>query len=249
MLLALCTWPELAARLATTDAIVIPIGSTEQHGPTGVIGTDAICAEAVARGVGESADVLVAPVLSLGMAQHHLAFAGTITLRPSTLIAVIGDLVASLRRHGFRRFFFVNGHGGNVATLQAAFSEIHAEASLAGRTGGLSFAVHNWWDGAEVVALSKELYGDRCGAHATPPEIAVTQHLHLEAAAKTAELGAFNPTCGGFGDAADFRRLYPDGRIASDPALARPEHGARLLAVAVDEATKRFRAFLATGGA
>ncbi|MBF0374829.1 MAG: creatininase family protein [Alphaproteobacteria bacterium] len=244
MLLALCTWPEVAARLETSDAIVVPIGSTEQHGPTGVIGTDALCAEAVAKGVGEANDALVAPTLSLGMAQHHLAFTGTITLRPSTLIAVIGDMVASLRRHGFRRFFFVNGHGGNIATLQAAFSEIHAEASLAGRDGGLSFAIHNWWDGPQVVALSKELYGDRCGAHATPPEIAVTQHLHPEAAAKTAELGAFDPSCRGFGDAADFRRLYPEGRIASDPSLARPEHGARLLAAAIEEATGRFRDFV-----
>ncbi|MBF0305686.1 MAG: creatininase family protein [Alphaproteobacteria bacterium] len=245
MLLALCTWPEVAARLRTSDAIVVPIGSTEQHGPTGAIGTDALCAAAVAKGVGEAADTLVAPTLALGMAQHHLAFPGTITLRPSTLIAVVGDLVASLRRHGFARFFFLNGHGGNIATLQAAFSEIHAEASLAGRDGGLSFAIHNWWDGDEVVALSKELYGDRCGAHATPPEIAVTRHLHPEMAAKTATLGDFDPTCRGFGDAADFRRLYPDGRIASDPSLARPEHGARLLALAVSEATSRFRAFLA----
>ncbi|MBF0334026.1 MAG: creatininase family protein [Alphaproteobacteria bacterium] len=243
MRLALLTWPEVAAHLERSDAVIVPIGSTEQHGPTGVIGTDALCAEAVALGVGEAAGALVAPVIAVGMAQHHMAFPGTITLRPSTLIAVVRDVAASLARHGFRRFFFVNGHGGNIASLQAAFSEIHAEASLAGRDGGLAFAIHNWWDSPAVTALSKELYGDRCGAHATPPEIAVTQHLHAEAAAKRFDLASFSAECGGFGDAADFRRRYPDGRIASDPALARPEHGERLLAAAVADLARAFATF------
>lgn len=242
MRLSLCTWPGVAARLERSDAIVVPVGSTEQHGPTGMIGTDALCAEAVAVAVAEAADLLVAPVLSIGMAQHHMAFPGTVTLRPSTLMAVVGDVVASLRRHGFRRFFFVNGHGGNIASLQAAFSETHAAASLAGEADGLAFALHNWWETPAVAALSRDLYGDRCGAHATPAEIALVLHLHPETA-RSSDPGAFDPTCEGFGDAADFRRRYPDGRIASDPWLARPEHGERLLAAAVADLAPVLRAF------
>jgi creatinine amidohydrolase/Fe(II)-dependent formamide hydrolase-like protein len=65
--------------LRSSRGIILPIGSTEQHGATGVIGTDAICAEIVARGVGEAAGALVTPTIAVGMAQHHLGFAGSIT--------------------------------------------------------------------------------------------------------------------------------------------------------------------------
>ncbi|MGD9744144.1 MAG: creatininase family protein, partial [Dongiaceae bacterium] len=137
MLLHLQTWPDIDAYLTKSQAILMPIGSTEQHGPNGLIGTDAICAEAVAKGVGEKLGLLVAPTIAVGMAQHHLAFSGSISLRPSTLIAVIRDNVLSLARHGFRDFYFINGHGGNIATITAAFSEIHAETSF-GKPGNES---------------------------------------------------------------------------------------------------------------
>ena len=99
------------------------------------------------KAVGERAEALVAPTISVGMAQHHMAFTGSMTLRPSTLIAVMRDWVASLARHGFRRFYFINGHGGNVATAQAAFSEIYADTSLAAAGNGpeLKCRLRNWW--------------------------------------------------------------------------------------------------------
>jgi creatinine amidohydrolase len=71
------------------------------------------------------------PTFNIGMAQHHLAFAGTISLRPSTFMAAITDWVSSLSRHGFERIYFLNGHGGNVSTIEATFSELYAEWSFA----------------------------------------------------------------------------------------------------------------------
>ena len=246
VLLHLQTWEEVEDYLRAAKGIIVPIGSTEQHGPNGLIGTDAICAEAIAAGVGEAAGALVGPTINVGNAQHHLAFAGSITLRPSTLIAVIGDYVASLTRHGFERFYFINGHGGNVATVGAAFAEIYAGASLrpAGSAPALRCVLKNWWETAGVRQLSKELYGDREGSHATPSEVSVTQHVY-PAAIKRRDMGPPAPRSRGFTDAEDYRRLFPDGRIGSHPSLASPEHGARFVEIAVRDIAEEYRRFVA----
>lgn len=241
MQLQLATWPEIEAYLRERRGIILPIGSTEQHGPVGVIGTDAICAETIAKGVGEAAGALVAPTIAVGMAQHHLGFPGSVTLRPSTLIAVLRDTVESLARHGFDRFFFINGHGGNIATVSAAFSEIYAERSLdrGSNRPPLKCRLRNWWQNHEVYQLSKELYGDAEGSHATPSEVALTQFAHPEAI-KTAPLDPEIAPRGEFTDAAEYRRNFPDGRIGSNPSLATPEAGKRLYDAAVASLTKDY---------
>ncbi|MGO8917761.1 MAG: creatininase family protein [Stellaceae bacterium] len=244
MLLHLQTWQEVEAYLQTAKSVIVPIGSTEQHGPNGLIGTDAICAEVIAAGIGEAAGALVGPTINVGNAQHHMAFAGTITLKPSTLIAVIGDYVASLARHGFERFFFLNGHGGNISTVGAAFQEIHAGASLTrgGNAPGLRLALRNWWETPGVQKLSKELFGRAEGSHATPSEVSVTQYAYPQAIKRVA-MGEANGRVRAFGDAEDYRRLFPDGRIASDPTLASPEHGAKFVEAAVRDITEDYRKF------
>ena len=246
MLLHLLTWEEVEDYLARSKGIIVPIGSTEQHGPNGLIGTDAICAEAIAAGVGQAADALVGPTINVGNAQHHLAFAGSITLRPSTLIAVIDDYVTSLARHGFERFYFINGHGGNIATVGAAFAEIYAKASLRpGNTApSLRCTLKNWWETPGVKKLSNEFYGNREGSHATPSEVSVTQYVHPQAI-KHRAMGPPRPSARGFTDAEDYRRLFPDGRIGSEPSLATPEHGAQFVATAVADIVEEYRKFVA----
>ena len=81
MQLQLATWAEVESYLKGSTGIVMPIGSTEQHGPNGLIGTDAICAEAIAEEIGNKTGALVAPTIAVGMAQHHMAFPGTMTLK------------------------------------------------------------------------------------------------------------------------------------------------------------------------
>lgn len=234
MRLHLATWPQVEAYLTRSKAIILPIGSTEQHGPTGLIGTDALCAEAVAQRVGETLEVMVAPTIAVGMAQHHMDFPGSMTLRPSTLMAVIQDCLLSLSRHGFERVLLVNGHGGNVATIQAAFAETQMELDRLSPRRPLRTRLLNWWELPEVERLSVELYGNAVGSHATPPELALTWALFPDIA-DPRPLKPLQAPRGGFYGAADFRARFPDGRIGSDPSLATPGHGERLLATATEE--------------
>ncbi|MEM6254938.1 MAG: creatininase family protein [Cyanobacteria bacterium P01_D01_bin.156] len=248
MKLQLCTWPEVEAYLLRSQGIIFPIGSTEQHGPTGLIGTDAICAEAIAVGVGEQIDALVGPTINVGMALHHTAFPGSMSLRPSTLIALIQDYIKPLARNGFNRFYFINGHGGNMATLKAAFSETYATLADLNVPGAAQVRCHlaNWFMCRSVYTLAKELYGDQEGSHATPSEVALTQYMypkHIKSAQLDPQVAPSGRRIYG---ATDFRNFYQDGRMGSNPDLATPEHGQRFYEAAVKEISNNYLKFLAS---
>jgi creatinine amidohydrolase len=240
MLLAHTPWPEIEAYLSQRTDILLPIGATEQHGPFGPLGTDWICAEGVARAAGARAGILVGPTLQVGMSLHHLGFPGSLSLRPSTMMAVLGDWAAALFGHGFRRLHFVNGHGGNIASVQAAFPEIYQ------RCPGLRGRLSNWYALPAVDALLQERLGDAEGHHATPGELSLAWHLRPESRRVTAPQPPPAPDSGIY-DAADFRRRYPDGRIGADQHRADPELGRELLEVAVREVLVLHEGWLAEG--
>lgn len=236
MRLDLMSWPEVENYLKGRNDIIVPIGSTEQHGPNGLIGTDALCAEVIGLAVGEKAGAIVAPTISIGMAQHHLGFPGSIALRPSTLLAVIRDVIASLARQGFHRISFLNGHGGNIATMTAAFSEYYGETSFSFEGTGtpVECRICNWWDAPSVQPITKELFGDAEGMHATASEVSVTQFAFPDAIKRVDIDPEIAPT-GEFTDAVSYRLTFPDGRIGSNPTLASPEAGARLVEAAASD--------------
>ena len=244
MRLQLMTWPEVEAYLEISNGIIIPIGSTEQHGPTGLIGTDAICDETLAWRTGELANAVVGPTLAVGMSEHHMHFPGSITLRPSTLIAVVRDVILSLARHGFRRFFVVNGHGGNTASINAAFFEVYTEVPRVVENGDEVRGLNGeWWETPSAEKLSKELFGDKDGDHASASEVSIASAAYPDHL-KTADLDpVVAPSSHVFGPA-DFRRRYPEGRMGSHPELASVEAGERIIkAVAADLADK-YRKFV-----
>jgi creatinine amidohydrolase len=244
MQLATATWQEVEDHLRTTDGIILPIGSTEQHGPNGLIGTDHLCAEFVAKGVGDSIGCAVAPTLAYGMSQHHLGFTGSATLRPSTLMLVVRDVVQSLAVHGFRHFFFINGHGGNVATVTAAFDEIYAAVSLGDAMPKVRCRMEFWSGGARAKAIAEELYAGVNGNHATAAEVSLAQFYcpdHIKHAQMSPKVA---PKSGPFFEAGHYRSRYADGRIGSDPSLSSPEHGKRLYDAAVVDMAQAYQAFL-----
>jgi creatinine amidohydrolase len=245
MQLHLSSWPEVEEYLAKSKAIVIPIGSTEQHGPNGLLGTDCIAPETIAGRAGEEAGFLVGPTFNVGQAQHHMEFTGTITLRPSTMIAAMVDWAQSLAHHGFERLYWLNGHGGNIHTINAAFSEIYHGASFDGAGGNrapLRCTLRNWWELPGVIDVCKQLFPVGEGHHATPSEVSVTYFAYPQAQKRVTmepKIAPFGPIL----DAKDYRRRFPDGRIGSDPTQASPEAGEKIVAAAVKAVIAEFKQF------
>lgn len=119
------SWPEVKAQLdAGRDTVVVGLGATEQHGPHLPLATDALLGDHMAWEVGERLNAFVAPTLRIGCSEHHLEFAGTLSLSPETFAAVVGDLVRSLARGGFRSVVLLPTHGGNFAPLGAALEQL-----------------------------------------------------------------------------------------------------------------------------
>ncbi len=240
MRLAVSTWTDIEAWLERSDTILLPIGSFEQHGPNGFIGTDALCPEIIANHAEAKAtdSMLVGPTFNVGCAQHHLAFPGTITLRPSTMMAAMVDWTDSLARHGFRNFLWLNGHGGNIATIEAAFAEIRARRSFdpngANSQPELNMTLRNWWDYKEVKSLCDELYPTGHGMHATASEVSVTYFGYPGHARSDVEMSPKIAPVGQIGDAVQYRRQFPDGRIGSDPTQSSIEDGARIVETAAE---------------
>jgi len=232
MLLAFSTWPEIDEWLRRCRTVVIPIGSNEQHGPSGLLGTDWLCPEIIAHAAHRSGgDILVAPTFNIGMAQHHLGFPGTISLRPATFQAAIGDWVDSLSRHGFEKIYFLNGHGGNIASIEAAFSEVYARYSYAGTRCPYLLKLRSWWQLPGIGRLVDDLFPTGHGTHATPSEIAITQSAYPDCRKTPVCSPQIAPT-GPIRDALEFRARFPDGRMGSDPLQATPDKGGRLIAMA-----------------
>ena len=251
MQLHLSSWPEIEAYLAKSKAILIPIGSTEQHGPNGLLGTDALCPEIIGRRAGDEGGILVGPTFNVGQAQHHMAFTGTITLRPSTMIAAMLDWAQSLAHHGFERLYWLNGHGGNIATINAAFSEIYHGVTFGKdqKPGSnhppVRCMLRNWWELQGVGELCRQLFPVGEGSHAD----AVGSLRHLFRLSRSAE--ARGDDAPHRADGADLRC----GRLSS-PFSRRPHRlgsfagerrsGAKIVAAAVKSLITEFRHFAET---
>ncbi len=132
-------WPDIKEKLESGyTTAVFAIGSTEQHGPHLPLITDSLIGDVVALKVSEKlGNVLQAPTIRIGLSEHHLAFPGTISLKPETLMAVINDFVDSLKTHGFKTIILLPSHGGNFATVGKAIEELqqkHADIKIVGFT-------------------------------------------------------------------------------------------------------------------
>jgi creatinine amidohydrolase len=165
------TNPEVEAFVAEHKAVIVPIGSTEQHGPHGPLSTDTIVPTEVARRVAPKVGAAVAPSIGYGLSYPHAGFTGVVYLRIPTFMALVEDVAVGLATMGFRSIVFLNGHYDN--TLAIAYACANAADRLP--DGTRAFPI-NYWDGLTADEAA-EFFGPTSGLHANaemPPFPEVT---------------------------------------------------------------------------
>lgn len=235
--LAAMTTIEAAQALDAARLAILPVGSCEQHGPHLSLDTDAAVAEAIARRLAtELGDAAVlCPPLGYGLSEHHLAFAGTLTLRPDTYLALIRDILESLAHHGIGRVLIVNGHGGNIDALSLA-------GRAARRDHGMLVASVMWAiiaaDAAADTARSPA-YGHACEVETSVAMALVPDRVRPD---KMADPGGrhqveemIDPPRPVVDQAVWFQEWSDDGALG-DPRLASEEAGRTIVEVVVERA-------------
>jgi creatinine amidohydrolase len=163
------TWRD--AEALETGLAVLPVGSTEQHGPHAPLGTDALTAAAIAaEGVDRiDREVAVAPAVPVGVAEEHRQFPGTLWVSPDTFRGYVRETVESLAQHGWNRVVVVNGHGGNVGPLRETCARLTRD--------GTAYAVQfTWFDAVDPA----EVGFDGAMGHGGPVETSLVQHLRAD---------------------------------------------------------------------
>jgi creatinine amidohydrolase len=179
------TWPQVDERLkAGVDAVLIPIGTTEQHGPHMPLDTDCFIARSLAvraaeRGGEEGVSILVAPTLNVTLSWYHMQFPGSMRLSTTTFLQVFREVCDSLVHHGFENLLAVNGHGGNIAALTVAVNHYFET------TGRRVFLVQ-WWDLASDVLAEVEGPMIHAEEAETSLALALGQTVHTELATRDA---------------------------------------------------------------
>lgn len=138
---------ELARKRDAGALVIVPTGSTEQHGDFLPVETDAFLATAVSELAAArvtACEVVVAPTLSIGFSPHHLSLPGTISLRLETWLAVLADTAKTILASGFPRVLFVNGHGGNSAPLRSVCGQLVTDGFAAGMVDYISPGEPEW---------------------------------------------------------------------------------------------------------
>ena len=214
------TWTDADA--AETHLALLPVGSTEQHGPHAPLGTDVNTAAAVAEAGADRYDdpVVVAPAVPVGIAEEHRRFAGTLWTSESTFRDYVRDVVGSLASHGWDRVVVVNGHGGNIAALKEVTARIvrHDDA----------YAVpFTWFD--EVGEHTSDM------GHAGPLETSMLRHTDPETVHDDRFEAAAADGASGWGEWQGRVNLavdsdeFTDNGVVGDPRASSAELGEELV--------------------
>lgn len=229
------TAAELRARAAENAIVLLPVASTEQHGPQLATGVDTFLAtegcRRIANLVAAKQPIVVAPTVWSGLAEHHVAFGGTFTLSLTTFHALLRDLCQSIVRAGFSRIMIVNGHGGNIAALSALTTDLAQEVNV-------PVAMTTLYSLAHMTRAYEPVLEDQRGVmHACEAETSMMMAVHPDCVRPDKIAEAFGPTHhaapgeAGIAIWRSFKDMTPTG-VIGDARKATAAKGEQLLDIA-----------------
>ncbi|RBI62182.1 creatininase family protein [halophilic archaeon] len=233
MYLADQTWPDLGDYVAEESVAVVPLGSTEQHGPHLPLATDHLIAEGLAREAADRAGFLCTPTVNVGVSPHHKQFHGTMWVDPPEFRDYVESFSRNLTYHGVDRIVYVNAHGGNMQHLREVGRRLREDRA--------AFAVEWMWD-ESIPDLVDDLF-ERNGPHGGPKETAMVMHLAPELVREDRLEEARDGGVPVFEDADPYRygaRNFYDAidntgnGVLGDQTDATPEKGERLFEAATE---------------
>ncbi|SEK61594.1 creatininase family protein [Haloferax larsenii] len=228
------TWPELGEYVAESSLALVPLGSTEQHGPHLPLATDHLIAEALAREAADRTGFLCTPTVNVGVSPHHRQFHGTMWVDAPQFRDYVESMTRNLAYHGIDRVVYVNAHGGNIQHLREVGRRL--------RDDGTMYAIEWMWD-ESIPDLVRELF-DHLGPHGGPKETAMIMHiardLVREDRLEDARDGGRRTFAGRDYREHGARTFYDsiensDNGVFGDQTAATPEAGAKLFEAATDQ--------------
>ena len=217
-MLPITTSPDVAQ--ADADTAVLPVGSFEQHGRFLPLTTDSLVATAIAERIAEDYRLFRLPAVTFGCSHEHAGFAGTVSISPTTLYAVVNDVAASLANAGIPRLVIINGHGGNYL-----LANVVQEANAVGRRMVLFPQPDDWNDARLDAQLVTSNHADMHGGEA---ETSILLHRYPEAVRAGYEAADHTVDDRRHLLTEGMRPYAPDGIIGL-PSLASVDKGRRLL--------------------
>jgi len=204
---------EFEQAVKANAVVIIPVGSTEQHGDHLPIDTDSNACFTIAQRAAQAIDefpVLVLPLIWTGFSPMHMAYPGAITLKYHTFVELLTQVAVCVYAHGFKKIFFLNGHGGNESVIAAMRSKLSAEDHVPSSVG------YTWWYIPSIAEEMKNISESDKGCIAHAGEIETSIQLYLQP--ELVDAGA---------------AVWAQG-VWGDPSTATREKGERLVNAAVD---------------
>lgn len=226
------SWVDAKKYFFKNDIVVLPVGSTEQHGPHNPLGTDHLIAKALAEESVKRTGIVCLPVIPFGVSSHHRQFWGTVFVQPKVFREYVRDVCLSLKYHGVKKIIIVNGHGGNTSSLSEVAREL--------RNQGMLVSVFQWWN--TTGELLPKIFGSDERGHAGSEETSINLFLYpklvkMDKALNEKPKEPIPKVSGVVGWGSDTIDHTASG-VFGDATAASAEKGKKAYKVVVDELTR-----------